>query len=742
MPRRLAFGTNLRLWAVRAVGSATRPRRGSSVAHSESLPAAPCVEALEDRRLLSSTYFVATNGNDSAPGTLAQPFKTIQQAANVAQWGDSVQIEGGTYRETVHPANSGVTFTDYNGQTVTIAGTDSLGGWSGNGGSVYQAAMPWDLGEGSNQVFVDGQMVNEARWPNSTPDVSHPVEATVAGYSNGTLYDPSITQGNGFWTGATITITPGDGWVAYTGVVSNSGPGWLQVSLPPLYGIDTPVAGNNYFLSGKFEALDSPGEWYRDAGGTLYLWDPASDNPAGHDIEVKHRQYGFDLSGVSDTTIQGINLFACTIHTDWASSNTLINGITAAYVTQFNNIWASGWSPAGPYGIELNGGNSTIENSTIAFSAGDGVFVNAPNAHVTNNVIHDVDYSATDAAGIRILGSNAVVGHNTIYNAGRDGINIQASPVQVLNNVIHDFVLQTYDGAAIYAVRNNGQGSPIAYNTIFNAHKNNYDGLDATGIMLDNDSSNFVIHDNVTANVDSGLKANNTSYGEQIYNNQFGATQYAIESNGWTGFAYDWSWSQLHDNVFYNSNLKIGANVAQWNNTYASGSPALNLPSTPASPIPTPAPSLPRGSTSSGGGASGTSGSGSSASGPLTGSIHATFRARPKTPKSAAVYSLAGTATIGGMGTVRVTGSGIGAIRKGVVTGTLRLANAKGAVTLSLTVPGAAANAPTPTNFIYKVARAAGAYKKLAGSGALNLTFTPTNKSGSTGTFALVFKNG
>ncbi|HEY2588804.1 MAG TPA: right-handed parallel beta-helix repeat-containing protein, partial [Tepidisphaeraceae bacterium] len=591
MPKRAADGTNLRFRVT---------------------PAA--IEPLENRTLLSNTWFVATNGNDSSPGTLQQPYKTIQAAANVAQWGDTVEIEGGTYRETVHPAHSGVTFTNYKGQTVTIAGTDQITGWSSNGGAIYKASMGWDLGEGNNQVFVDGQMVNEARWPNSSPDLLHPTEATVGAYANGVLYDQSITQGNGFWAGATITITPGDAWVAYTGVVNNSGPGWLQISLPNsgISQVETPVAGNSYFLSGKFQALDSAGEWYRDASGTLYLWDPASDNPAGHDIEVKHRQYGFDLSGVANTMIQGINLFACTIHTDWASSGTVINSITAAYVTQFNNLWGNGWAPPGPYGIELQGANSILENSTIAFSAGDGVYVNAPNVRVTGNVIHDVDSSGTDAAGIRILGTNAMIDHNTIYNTGRDGINLEAAPAQVLNNVVHDFLLLTYDGAGIYTQRLNGQGSAIAYNTVYNAHKNNYEGLDACGIMLDNDASGFSIHDNVTANVDAGLKANNTSYNEQIYNNLFGATQYTIESNAWTGYAYNWSGTQLYSNVFYNSNLKLGTNVAQWSNVFASGSPPLNVPATAGSAIPTPEPTTPP-ATSSGGSVGATSGSGSAA---------------------------------------------------------------------------------------------------------------------------------
>ena len=63
-------------------------------------------ESLEPRLLLSS-YFVSTSGDDGNPGTLGAPFRTIQQAANVADAGDTVFIRGGTYRESVRPAHSG-----------------------------------------------------------------------------------------------------------------------------------------------------------------------------------------------------------------------------------------------------------------------------------------------------------------------------------------------------------------------------------------------------------------------------------------------------------------------------------------------------------------------------------------------------------------------------------------------------------------------------------------------------------
>ncbi|HEY2586679.1 MAG TPA: carbohydrate-binding protein [Tepidisphaeraceae bacterium] len=600
MPKRFAVGTPLGLFngfAKKALG-----RRRASRALGVLRRA--CIDVLEGRTLMSATYYVAPWGSDGAAGTLAQPFRTIQEAANAAYWGDTVAIEGGTYHETVKPPHAGVTFTNFNNEAVTISGADQATGFWDAAGNIYEATVATNLGEGNEQVFVDGQLLNEARFPNTSLDPSHPTKATIGAYSNGTIYDSSLAQPNGYWVGAKINLTPGQAWTTYTGTVTASGPGWITVALPDIESGEQPAAGNSYYLYGKFQALDSAGEWYVDSSNHLFLWDQYGDNPSYHDVEVKAREYGFDLSGVSNTTIQGINLFACTIHTDAASTGTVINGISASYITQYSVV-SNGWWPTNvPLGIELYGANSTLENSTIAYSAGDGVYVGANNVTINNNTIHDVDYAATDAAAIRDNFNYTTITNNTIYNAGRNGINFRGYGQSILANTIHDVMLQTTDGGGIYTEGDNGGGSVIAYNVIYNVNVPPT-GYHGAGIYLDADSSNFIIHDNVTANVQAGLKFNSTSYNETVYNNRIGANINAIETNGWTGFAYDWSGSRFYDNTYYNTSVMMGANVAQWGNAFAGGWPTLPAPTTttvavpqppppaPASPTPPPPPTAP-----------------------------------------------------------------------------------------------------------------------------------------------------
>jgi hypothetical protein len=76
-----------------------------------------------------TTYYVATTGSDTNPGTAARPFRTIQHAARVAVAGDTVLVRAGVYKELLEPPQSGngtqgyITFSSYPGETATIDGT-------------------------------------------------------------------------------------------------------------------------------------------------------------------------------------------------------------------------------------------------------------------------------------------------------------------------------------------------------------------------------------------------------------------------------------------------------------------------------------------------------------------------------------------------------------------------------------------------------------------------------------------
>lgn len=65
----------------------------------------------------AATYYVATTGSDSNPGTLSQPWKTIQYGVNKLTAGDTLYVRGGTY--------TGPFYLNFSGKAaapITIAG--------------------------------------------------------------------------------------------------------------------------------------------------------------------------------------------------------------------------------------------------------------------------------------------------------------------------------------------------------------------------------------------------------------------------------------------------------------------------------------------------------------------------------------------------------------------------------------------------------------------------------------------
>ncbi|PRX96747.1 right-handed parallel beta-helix repeat-containing protein [Allonocardiopsis opalescens] len=73
--------------------------------------------------------FVAPNGNDSAPGTLSQPLRTLQRAVELATPGTTIQLRAGTYAPSTNirilkdgTASAPYTITAYRGENVVLDG--------------------------------------------------------------------------------------------------------------------------------------------------------------------------------------------------------------------------------------------------------------------------------------------------------------------------------------------------------------------------------------------------------------------------------------------------------------------------------------------------------------------------------------------------------------------------------------------------------------------------------------------
>lgn len=93
-------------------------------------------------------YHVAKNGSDQNPGTLNQPFLTINKAASVAMAGDTVIVHEGEYREWVKPKFKGlsdkrrITYQAAEGEKVVIKGSERIQSWQHVEGNVWKVELP------------------------------------------------------------------------------------------------------------------------------------------------------------------------------------------------------------------------------------------------------------------------------------------------------------------------------------------------------------------------------------------------------------------------------------------------------------------------------------------------------------------------------------------------------------------------------------------------------------------------
>ncbi|KUL24778.1 pectate lyase [Streptomyces regalis] len=94
----------------------------------------------------ATTLVVATDGSDSAPGTLAQPLRTIQRAVDLARPGDVITVRGGIYALTDNititasgTASQPVSLGPYQGERVVVDGEQLPASHTPVGGSIPRA---------------------------------------------------------------------------------------------------------------------------------------------------------------------------------------------------------------------------------------------------------------------------------------------------------------------------------------------------------------------------------------------------------------------------------------------------------------------------------------------------------------------------------------------------------------------------------------------------------------------------
>ena len=460
-------------------------------------------------------YFVSeSTGNDTNPGSSHLPFKTIQKAASVMGAGGACFIREGVYRETVTPAASGtaekpIVFVFYPNEHPVVSGADPLTGpWSVYSGSIYKTSMSTTSETPPfNQLFVDHQMYNEARWPNTGVNQLVNMNRAYADTSTDAniLVDNALPPGD--WNNATVHIVSGDEWISFTKSIVNYTPGvsftfssnsWADNM--PYY---IPEAGDPYWLFGALDGLDIATEWCLKKTGPqsydCYIWCEGNDSPDNHLVEMKKRNHAFNLSNKSCIRVKGLQIFAAAVLMD-NSHNCLIEDCNIKYVDHFSQC--NGYSTShNPYNHQnrMSGSDNEWKKCSIVYSAGNGIHDRGQSNKVTNCIIHDVDYIATYAGAIYVHpdANGGLYTRNTLYNSGRFIFWHEGTAFECSHSDMHHSSLLTQDCGVTYSWGNDGGRAVISYNYVHDTLGTIY----PVGIYVDNGCSNVTVHHNLVWNI-------------------------------------------------------------------------------------------------------------------------------------------------------------------------------------------------------------------------------------------------
>jgi hypothetical protein len=532
----------------------------------------------------AANYYVSGSVVTSGNGSLGSPFKTIQEAANVATAGSNVYIRSGTYRETVTMTRSGtstspITFQPYQNESVTITGLDPVNsGWAADGSGYYHrdATVASSYFGSGPDVFAGGQPAQVARWPN--PVYKNPLYAnynyvgsrTVSGTDASVtpVYPHTPPRDDNYWHDATMSVMTGTSntTIGRSAKVTTSTNDTVNFKWPdnsfPL------SSGDMYCLTNAQNAVTAGNQWYYDSTAhRLGVYSPGA-NPNNGGFEFRSREFGFILGDETNwqkaaqyVTVKNLQFKAANIYMAAQSSYNTVDHCQVLY--------PDAYAPAGGYsnppGVEVVGPNNTVKNSEIAYAWGNGLIIAGGASTIDNNLIHDVGMSGGSTAAIAGAGTHdAHITNNTVYNTGFSGIAIAGEThATVSNNDVSRFGCLNKDLGGIHTGLTNANGTVISYNRIHDSHSgtNTWNA----GIMLDSGASSYSIHHNLVYNTRTGVELNggDPSVGGpnnnvDVYNNTIWNTYYAMAPNG------DYNNIRVWNNL---SNTTNTANGVYWTGT-------------------------------------------------------------------------------------------------------------------------------------------------------------------------------
>jgi hypothetical protein len=526
--------------APKASSTATSAASDLVTAHSSHLV---CIAEVKPE---GTPYVVdRATGSDLFPGTAKCPLHTIQRAAELMNDNDESIIREGRYPEFVTiSGKNNLAFMAADGERVVLDGSadieHDLGGeWMPYKDGIYRAKIAVDVW----QLFVDWEEMVPARWPN-------------ANFLDGSIFDKTH-----HWAHGTIDDGPSydNGMLIDAGAVVNGHEGLLTSGIDPIGAIAVLNVGSfktwsrkitgydsttgtieydevpnwktkhhDYFLEGKLELLDVPGEWFFDKEAMdIYFMPPTGKDPTDMNIRGKTRSYGFASTDGNDVRLVGIEFFATTFKFENCNGCTVENCSLLYPSTSKRSLGIAGEDPGGRWTSRFDKCyGCKVRDSSFLYTDGSALEMSGGQNTVENSYSYHIDWSGADLdrlmTTIQLTGEGNVFTYNTLHKLGASSTVNPGNEATVTFNDISDTGLVQSDGAMVQLMMDQQLGATIAYNWLHDSSK--------YGIRMDSPVGGTAIghsssvHHNVMWNIRGAIMVKGDKH--EIYNNTVFASDY------------------------------------------------------------------------------------------------------------------------------------------------------------------------------------------------------------------------
>ena len=501
--------------------------------------------------LFANEIHVSVNGNNANDGSKERPLRTIQAAVEMMTKGDVCIVHTGIYRENIKISKSGeathpIIIKAAEGEKPVISGLDVINlSWkSTEQKGVFVADYKNDNIE---QLFINSKPLLEARWPNVpkdkngdwkffSPDAWAVVDNTGNRY--GTVRDSRLAATGWDINGAKAVLNVCHQFFTWTRMITGYFPKSDTFNYPKDLGKSikakdesgASLAFNDdrYYLVGKKEFLDAPGEWYYNKDQQkLYVYSLDGNIPKSGSMEVKTRYFALTADeNANFLIIDGITFYgtAFKIGKDYNKRNNNIvfrsNQVLYSSCTDYFSFEGDETKSKLDKNFPIiNADYATIVNNVFAYGTLNALLVNGKYALIENNLFHDFDLNSSLTCPILEVnkswpgyvgkGGNATVRYNTFYNSGGIITQITQNDNDVYLNDLYDAFRASWggnkDASALYTQNVFCHGTRFHHNWVHDSYAGNppLEWGGGMGIRGDDKTAGLTIDHNVVWNIGS-----------------------------------------------------------------------------------------------------------------------------------------------------------------------------------------------------------------------------------------------